>query len=114
MFTCIDWEQMRCKDKAAARSTAADADHCLAHRHKTFEPTKLRSDAGEARAHLINLSATGALVRMVDPPKRGSAVSINLGHVSADAEAVWTSGPRFGVAFRRRLADATIDILLRA
>ncbi len=100
--------------RPAALSVTADSDHRIARRHKTFEPATLRSAAGEARAHLINLSATGALVHMVDPPKRGSVVSIDLRHVSADAEVVWTSGSRFGVAFRSRLADATIDILLRA
>jgi len=100
--------------RPAALSVTADSDHRIAHRHKTFEPTTLRSNAGEARAHVINLSATGALVHMVDPPKRGSVVSIDLGRVFADAEVVWTSGSRFGIAFRSRLADAMIDILLRA
>jgi len=88
-------------------------DHRIAHRYKTFEPTTLRSDAGEARVHLINLSATGALVHMADPPELGAAVCIDLKGTAAEARVVWRDGARFGLAFRTRLTSVTIDLFLR-
>jgi hypothetical protein len=88
-----------------------DSDR-IAYRHKTFQPTMMRTPAGSFRVHLINVSATGALVHVGDPPARGTRIAIDLGTNYADAHVIWTNGARFGVAFERAIDDRIIDRLV--
>ena len=83
----------------------------IAKRHKIFEPTTMTAGGSQARVHLINVSETGALVHMAEPPPRGSEVIIDVGGALSSARLVWRSGRRFGVAFRSTLPQRTIDRL---
>ena len=76
-------------------------------RHKIFAPTSLTGAGGEMRVHLLNVSATGALVHASMPPASGHRVQIRIGAEMVRAQIVWVDGARFGVVFDRAL-DATV------
>ena len=64
------------------------------HRHKLFEPASITVSGAPRRAHLLNLSTTGALVHCGDP--------------------LWIDDEkRFGVRFREPVQQSVIDALLR-
>lgn len=83
-------------------------------RIKLFEPTELRTGLGAARAHLLNLSATGALVHTATPPPPGTTVHLRVGDTTRAARVVWAQGSRIGTAFRVPLADREVDALVSA
>lgn len=107
-------KQMPFPDRLVDPMVADDDEHHVAHRHKFFELTILWNNAGEARAHLINISITGALVHIVNPPDPGSAVRIELGKTPVGTCVVWRNGAKFGITFCSLFTEATIDLLLRA
>ena len=74
-------------------------------RLKTFHPVELRDEAGPSRAHLLDLSATGALVHREEPPAPGAVVRIGIAGAPRPAKVVWQDGKRFGVAFTASLRD---------
>jgi hypothetical protein len=78
-------------------------------RFKVFQPIPLGTAAGTVRAHLLNLSRTGALIHCADAPDRGSIVRVMLGETANPARVIWRDGKRFGVAFAGKLAPAQID-----
>ena len=83
-------------------------------RFKVFQPIPLGTAVGTVRAHLLNLSRTGALIHCADAPDRGSIVRVMLGDTANPARVMWRDGKRFGVAFAGKLAPAQIDEALAA
>jgi hypothetical protein len=83
-----------------------------AHRHKTFEPTTLQLAAGEVRAHILNVSATGALIHAPGEPAKGARVTVRLVGRDIPAEVMWVDGARFGIAFRGMLSPDELARLL--
>lgn len=84
-------------------------------RLKLFQPTEMRDTGGETRrAHLLDLSATGALVHASDPPAAGGGVQLLLDGAFRAGEVMWADGRRFGLRFRAPLADAQVDGILSA
>jgi hypothetical protein len=81
-------------------------------RHKTFEPTTLFTATGEVRAHILNLSATGALIHAADAPGRGERCTVVLAGREIAAEVMWVEGARFGIAFRGALMPDELARLL--
>lgn len=78
-------------------------------RSKLFQPTELRDAAGTPRrAHLLDMSATGALVHAAEPPGPGDTVQLVLAGVARTAQVMWTEERRFGVRFRMPLTDAQV------
>lgn len=87
----------------------AAADAAREPRLKVFQPVPLETAGGTVRAHLLNLSRTGALIHCADAPDRGSVVRVMLGDTANPARVVWRDGKRFGVAFAGKLAPAQIE-----
>ena len=74
-------------------------------RLKLFEPTVMRDGAHEAKIHLLDLSATGALAHAAIPPRASARVLVTLGTENRTATVIWVEGHRFGIAFTVPLTD---------
>lgn len=83
-------------------------------RLKLFEPTELNGPQGRVRAHLLDLSATGALVHAAQPPRPGDHVQVRIAGALRYSRVMWVDDRKFGVAFRLPLASADIDTVLAA
>jgi hypothetical protein len=81
-------------------------------RHKIFEPTRLHLAEGEVRAHLINVSLSGALVHAQSAPRRGESVRIEIAGTTVAGQVRWADGPRFGLAFAQPLNPLLLGRLL--
>jgi hypothetical protein len=81
-------------------------------RHKIFQPTQLHFASGEVRAHLINVSQSGALVHAAPTPRRGDMIRIEICGTLVPAQVRWTDGPRFGLSFIQPLDATTLKQLL--
>lgn len=78
-------------------------------RRKIFHPVELRAGGNARRAHLLDLSAGGALAHCVDPPAAGVSIILVIGEVAHAASVMWRDGLRFGMAFRFHLSAAEIE-----
>ena len=92
-------------DPAAAAERAAP-------RIKIFMPTDLEVGGRSMRAHLLDLSVTGALAYAPIPPQEGASVQLACGVALRRATVMWVAGPRFGLAFALPLTPAQVDAVL--
>lgn len=91
---------------AATRATRVSA------RAKLFQPVEVHSAAGRRRAHLLDLSATGALLALADLPGSARILTLHCGGVQRIARVAWAVDGRCGIAFARPLAPAELEELL--
>lgn len=85
--------------------------HAIARRAtrlKLFEPVLLRLHGLPLRAHLLDLSATGALVHSERPPLTGDHVHIEAAALGLSGRVVWVRARRFGIRFDAPLADTIV------
>lgn len=75
-------------------------------RHKMSEPTSVAGPDGTARAHMLDLSATGALLHSLTPPQKHATVRLFVSGSARPARVMWVEDRRFGVHFRLPLSDA--------
>lgn len=83
-------------------------------RLKVFQPITVDCGSGATRAHLLNVSHSGAMVHCACAPDKGAAVWIGLGGARNQARVVWRDGKKFGAEFARQLTAAQIDEVLAA
>lgn len=83
-------------------------------RHKLFEPVILRCDGVALRAHILDLSASGALLHCDCAPKVGDAVGIRADMFNVAARVMWVRDKRFGVRFDLQLCEEAIRLSMRA
>jgi hypothetical protein len=83
-------------------------------RLKVFQPVEVDSGSGPTRAHLLNVSHTGALVHCASAPDEGASIYIGLPGTSRHARVVWRDGKRFGAEFVGQLTAAQIEEVLAA
>ena len=88
------------------------ADRPRSARHKIFEPTQLHLADGVVRAHLINVSLSGALVHSATPPRRGETVRVEICGTPVAGQVRWVEGSRFGLAFAQPIDPAMLGQLL--
>lgn len=81
-------------------------------RHKMFEPIALNQSGVEKRAHVLDLSTSGALVHCEAPPIEGSYVIIHALGLEASARVRWAKGKRFGIEFSQPLTPAVMETLI--
>lgn len=81
-------------------------------RYKLFQPGAMGTAGGAVRAHLLNVSAGGAMLHAPDAPVKGALLNICCGGVMHAARVAWVRAPKFGVSFVCPLATAEIDRLL--
>ena len=77
-------------------------------RLKLFQPTTMRDGTTTAKVHLLDLSATGALIHAATPPATGARVLVTCGPEQRTATVMWVEGNRFGVAFTVPLSDEQV------
>jgi hypothetical protein len=95
------------------RDTAhPDSIRPVAARHKLFEPVRMQIDGLPVRAHLLDLSMTGALAHAEAPPLSGARVSVEGLGLTLQAQVVWVRAKRFGLHFDIALPQAMIDALM--
>lgn len=81
-------------------------------RHKIFLPTQVYLSTGETRAHLINVSSSGALVHATTTPHCEETIQVALCGALIPARVRWVDGRRFGLSFLQPLGDAQIKQLI--
>ena len=81
-------------------------------RLKVFLPIELYAGTTPLRAHLLDLSASGALVHSVAAPAPGSPVRLMIGGLVRTARVVWQDGVRFGIAFAVPLREIEVERML--
>lgn len=82
-------------------------------RHKTFERTTVTIAGVTSTAHVLNLSATGALLHSDVSVSRSVHIFVDIGGRPVSGEVMWVDKARFGVRFDRALSDDLIAVLLR-
>lgn len=82
-------------------------------RHKLFEPIILRLRDGGVRAHMLDLSTTGALLHSTRPPLAGAQVRVESETFVAAARVIWVRAKRFGIRFETALSEISVDRALQ-
>lgn len=95
-------------------TTEIDGTHHLraTPRYKLFQPTEIVVGAHVARAHLLNLSAGGALIFFRNPPALGTMLGVQCGERTLRARVAWAKTDRFGAAFLSPLTDQYVSTLI--
>ena len=83
-------------------------------RHKVFLPAEMRDAQGPARVHLLNLSATGALLHGDSAPAPGAVVQLTCAETNWLARVVWVQQKRFGVVHVAPFGPKAIAALVGA
>jgi hypothetical protein len=83
-------------------------------RTKIFQPGEMHTISGSQRVHLLDLSASGALVYTAGrAPDAGTVVRLIVaGTVIGAARVRWAVGKRFGVSFATPLSTERLDELI--
>jgi hypothetical protein len=81
-------------------------------RRKVFLPIEIYAGTTPLRAHLLDLSATGALVHSITAPMPGTPVRLMVGGLVRSARVVWQDGVRFGIAFALPLREVEVERML--
>lgn len=82
-------------------------------RRKLFEPVQLRCGRVSVRAHLLDLSVTGALAHSDRPPAPGDHVLIEGASLGVAGRVMWVRDKRFGVHFDLPLTNVIVDRAVR-
>ncbi|MES2043743.1 MAG: PilZ domain-containing protein [Pseudomonadota bacterium] len=81
-------------------------------RLKVFLPIEIYAGTTPLRAHLLDLSASGALVHSIAAPATGTPVRLMVAGLVRTARVVWQDGVRFGIAFVVPLRDVEVERML--
>lgn len=84
----------------------------MAARHKMFEPVRLHRNAQVCRAHLLDLSRTGARLHADLPPEIDEWVEVELFGLLLRGRVIWEKARRFGLRFDHALPDPLLQGLL--
>lgn len=77
-------------------------------RFKLFQPTEMRVGPERVRVHLLDLSATGAMVHHTEPPAIGAVIQLDCAGATRLARVMRWEGKRFGVQFLAPLTEAQV------
>ncbi len=92
--------------------TAQEMRQRGAARHKLFEPFDLCQAGQSVRAHMLDLSVSGALLHAERPPRIGAGVILAFPGLEVAAHVVWVRAKRFGVRFDMLLPDTALRAML--
>jgi hypothetical protein len=89
-------------------------DHELraGHRNKLFEAATIKSIDGEASAHVLDISCSGAMMAMRYPPPVSARVIVHCRSIQCVASVAWVSGRRFGVQFQRPMDEMRLSAFI--
>lgn len=85
-----------------------------ARRLKLFLPAQIEVDGVASRAHLLNVSLSGALVHSSQAPAPRTGLSIICAGLARAALVQWADKQRFGVTFMVALNDLELHKVLSA
>ena len=77
-------------------------------RTKIFEPVAMSWDGKTSRAHLLDISSSGALIHVIDPPAPDTAIGVERGEIRFEAMIVWRDGARCGIKMQAPIDTLTI------
>ena len=97
-----------------SRRLAALLDRRKSRRRRVFLPATLVVGAVAHAAHLLDVSESGALLHVEQPPGVGLGVIIKVAGVDLLARVVWIEGDYIGVAFVHRLTAESVEGLAAA
>jgi hypothetical protein len=81
-------------------------------RRKVFLPIEIYAGTTPLRAHLLDLSVSGALVHSVTAPAPGTPVRLMVGGMVRSARVMWQDEVRFGIAFMLPLREVEVERML--
>lgn len=82
-------------------------------RFVVYHPAEVRTEAGARNAHVLDISRSGAKLRMAGGAANGQLLDLRLGDDAHWAEVRWTRDDMFGVLFGERLPRADFRRFLR-
>jgi len=82
-------------------------------RLKVFQPVEIYAGVAPLRAHLLDLSVSGALVHSSAAPAPGTPLRLRIGGLVRTARVVWQDGLRFGIAFALPLLETEVERALK-
>lgn len=74
-------------------------------RVKIFQLASLRIDSAASRAHILDISSSGARVHCAVELRRGQRTTLLVEHLHIAATVLWTHDQRAGLRFDARLTD---------
>jgi hypothetical protein len=81
-------------------------------RFKVFQPASIECDGNRHRAHILDLSSSGARLHCADMPSVGSYLSLTCGGFTVRGRIVWRRDQRLGVEFHFPLPDAHVRYII--
>lgn len=96
----------------AITAGASGPSRRMAARHKMFEPVRLHRDGETWRAHLLDLSRTGARLHADLPPHVDQWVEVELFGLLLRGRVIWEKARRFGIRFDQALPDPLLQGLI--
>lgn len=73
-------------------------------RVKVFKPADLLMNGVKCRSHILNVSATGAMIHTPTSVLVGGMIRICAAGLDRHGVIVWKNGPKFGLRFNRSMA----------
>ena len=80
-------------------------------RFKIFQPAKISADGVQHRGHVLNVSATGAMVHAVLDVVVGSLIRICVTGLDRRAIVTWKNASIIGVRFTRSISSTQIETM---
>ena len=81
------------------------------HRYPTDYAVSISTSAGQGRAHVVDVSRTGARLSGVDGLQRGDKVRLDVLSHKVDAVVLWSRSGHAGITFRPAISDHMVDVL---
>lgn len=85
----------------------------LSARRKMFEPVNLILGPVKMRAHLLDMSCSGALAHCETPPAAGSYVAVSALGLQTSGRVKWVTGKRFGIQFSQLMSPRDVETILQ-
>ena len=97
---------------APAQQRSGETGARVSGRYKTFLPCALEQEGDTLRAHILNLSATGAMIATPQTIRAKQSISLQFQSVSYKAVVVWARDDRAGLRFNLPLSHSTLQKLI--
>ena len=98
-------------DATAKRASGKEGPR-VANRYKTFLPCSLERDGAVIRVHVLNMSATGAMIATPEAIRARQSISLLFQALSLKAVVVWSRNDRAGLRFSLPMAQSTLEELI--
>ncbi|MBV9842161.1 MAG: PilZ domain-containing protein [Sphingomonadaceae bacterium] len=82
-------------------------------REKIFEPVTIVAGVRQSKAHLLDLSLTGALGHADAPPAVGTLITVLCVDEQLKGSVVWIEAKHFGISFDPALEPDTVQRVFR-